>query len=68
MIKFTALFFISTESLKTLKYQTFSKNSPFSVIGNKWENEDEKVLKQQESPELLKVLGLKVTLPIMVEK
>lgn len=46
MIKFTALFFISTESLKTIKYQTFSKKQSFSVIDNKWENEDEKVLKQ----------------------
>lgn len=27
MIKFTALFFISTESLKTIKYQTFSKKT-----------------------------------------
>ena len=39
MIKFTALFFISTESLKTLKYQTFSKNSPFLLLAEwRWKS------------------------------
>ena len=50
---------LSTESLKTLKYHTFSiKTLVVYIICSKCENEYEKIFKEEESMEILKILGL----------
>ena len=53
------LFVASIENLKILKYHTFSKKTlVFSIICSKCENEDEKILSEEESIEILKILGV----------
>ena len=56
------LFFLVTiENLKILKYHTFSKKTlVLSIISSKCKNEDEKIFKENESIEVLKILGLKI--------
>ena len=44
--------------MKNLKYHTFRKKLVLSIICSKCENEDEKLLKEEESIEILKILGL----------
>ena len=56
------LLVVSTENLKTLKYHTFSEKhfsmtNP-SMICSKCDSEDEKIIKEEESNEILRVLGL----------
>ena len=49
----------SIENIKILKYHTFSKKIlVFSIICSKWENEEEKMFKEEESIEILKIYGL----------
>ena len=61
-MKKIVLFVVNIENLKnfiTLKYHTFSeKTLIFSIICSKCENEDEKMFKEKELTEILKVLGL----------
>ena len=52
-----ALFVVSIENLKNLKYHTY-QTFVLSIICIKWKNEDEKIFKEQESIEILKILGL----------
>ena len=44
--------------MKNLKYHTSRKKLVLSIICSKCENEDEKLLKEEESIEVLKILGL----------
>ena len=44
--------------MKNLKYHTTRKKLVLSFICSKCENEDEKLLKEEESIEILKILGL----------
>ena len=55
---FIALFVVSVENLKILKCDAFSKNISFFIIYNQYENRDEKMFKEEESIETLKVLAL----------
>ena len=56
--KIIGLFVASTENSKIQKYHTFSKTLVLSIISIKYKNEDEKIFKEEESIEILKVLGL----------
>ena len=59
MKKCIALVAVSIEILKNLKYHTsFEKTLVFSIICSKCKNEDERFFKDEESIEILKVLGL----------
>ena len=50
---------VNTENLKNLKYHTFlEKALVLSFICSKCDNEDEKIIENEESIEILKVLGL----------
>ena len=50
---------VSIENLKSLKCHTFSKKTlVLSIICSKSKNEDEKIFKEEESIEILKILGL----------
>ena len=49
---YTALFAVSIENLKNLKYHTSQKKTVFSIICTK------KMFKEEESIEILKILGL----------
>ena len=49
-----ALLVVSTENLKILKYHTLV----ISVIWSKCKNEVEKIFKEEESIEILKIIGL----------
>ena len=49
-----ALLVVSTENLKNLKYHTLV----ISVIWSKCKNEVEKIFKEEESIEILKIIGL----------
>ena len=51
---YIALFVVSVESLKILKHQ---KTLVCSIICSEIENEDAKVFKEEESVEILKILG-----------
>ena len=52
---------VSIENLKTLKYHTVSKKTfVLFIICSKCEKEDEKIFKEEESSEILKILGLKI--------
>ena len=53
-----ALFVTRIENLKILKYHTFSKKHSFSIVCRKLENEDAKIFKEEESTEILIILGL----------
>ena len=44
--------------MKNLKYHTSRKKLVLSIICSKCKNEDEKLLKEEESIEILKILGL----------
>ena len=44
--------------MKNLKYHISRKKLVLSIICSKCENEDEKLLKEEESIEILKILGL----------
>ena len=47
------------KNLKTLKYRTFSKKTlVLSIICSKCENDNEKIFKEEEPIEILKILGL----------
>ena len=48
----------STENLKILKYIFSKKKFVLSIISSKCENEDEKKIKEEESIEISKFLGL----------
>ena len=43
---------------KWLWVEDFLKKTVFSIICNKCKNEDEKIFKEEESIEILKILGL----------
>ena len=49
---------VSIEILKTPKYHIFSKKIILSIILSKCGNEDERIFKEEESIEILKILGL----------
>ena len=50
---------VSAENLKNLKYDTsYKKHQFFFIICSKCKNEDEKIFKEEESIETLKILGL----------
>ena len=50
---------VNTENLKNLKYHTFlEKTLVLSFICSKCNNEDQKIIENEESIEILKVLGL----------
>ena len=53
-------FVVSIENLKTLKYNIFSKKKTlvFSIICDKCCSEDEKIFEEEESIEILKIIGL----------
>ena len=51
------LFVASIENLKNHKY-LLEKTLVLSIICSKCENEDEKIFKEEESIEILKILGL----------
>ena len=54
-------FLVTKENLKILKYHTLSKKTlVLSIINRKCKNEDEKIFKENESIEILKILGLKI--------
>ena len=54
-------FLVTIENLKILKYHTLSKKTlVLSIINRKCKNEDEKIFKENESIEILKILGLKI--------
>ena len=44
--------------MKNLKYHTFYKKIFLSIICSKCKNEDEKIFKEEESIEILKISGL----------
>ena len=52
------LFAVSTENLKNLKIHAFWKKKVLSVIFSKCNNKDTKVFKEEESLEILKIIGL----------
>ena len=53
------LFRVSIEVLKILKYNLFSKKAiVLSIIYSKCKNEDEKIFREKESVEILKIFGL----------
>ena len=54
--KSIALFVVSTENLKTLKYHAFLK--VLSVLCGKCEKEDEYMIKEEELIEISKILAL----------
>ena len=61
MKKYIALFVVSIENLKILKHHTsylLEKTLALSIICSKCRNEDDKIFKEEESIEILKVLGL----------
>ena len=49
---------ISIKNWKTLKFYVFNKNLVFSIICDKCGSNNDKVFKEEESIEILKVLGL----------
>ena len=51
-------FVVSKENLKNLKYHTSSKKTVLSIICSKCKNENEKIFKEEDSIEILKILGL----------
>ena len=52
------LFFLSIENLENLKYHTSLKKLVLSIIHSKCTNEDEKIFIEEESIEILNILGL----------
>ena len=63
-MKSIVLFAINTEILKALKYQTFSKKKlVLSIISSKCDSKDEKIFKEEESTEILIILGFITKLP-----
>ena len=57
--KSIALFVVNMKNLKTLKYHTFSKKTlVLSIIVSKCGSKDEKILKEEESIKMLKILDL----------
>ena len=53
------LFVASIENLNILRYHTFSKKTLLvPIICSKCKNEDEKVFKEEEPIEILKILGI----------
>ena len=59
MKKSIALFVVSIENSKILKYHTyFEKKIVLSTISNECGNEDEKIFKEEESIDLLQIRGL----------
>ena len=58
-IRSTVLFRVSIEVSKILKYNLFSKKAlVLSIIYSKCKNEDERIFREKESIEILKILGL----------
>ena len=55
---YIALFVVSIENLKNLNIIHLRKTLALSIICCKCKNEDEKIFKEQESVEVLKILGL----------
>ena len=58
---YIALYVASIENLKNLNNHTFYKKylqKIFAIICSKCINEDEKIFKEEESIEILKILGL----------
>ena len=50
---------VSIENLKILKYHAFSKKTlALSIICSKCKNEDENILKEKKSTEILKIISL----------
>ena len=59
MENYIALFGVSIENLKNLKHHTSQKKIlVLSIIFSKCKNEDEKIFKEEESIEILKILAL----------
>ena len=52
------LFFLSIENLENLKYHTSLKKLVLSIIRSKCTDEDEKIFIEEESIEILNILGL----------
>ena len=52
------LFRLSIENLKNFKYRNLEKILVLSIICSKSKNEDERLFKEEESIEILKLLGL----------
>ena len=52
------MFTINIENIKKLKYQCFKKTLSFSIVFSKCGHEYEKIFKEEESIEILKILGL----------
>ena len=58
-IYYNALFVVSIEHLKILKYHKLLKKTlVLSIICCKCENEDENIFKEEESIEILKIIDL----------
>ena len=53
---------VSKENLKNLKYHTSLKTLALSITCSKCKNEDEKLFKQEESIEILKIFSLVVNI------
>ena len=59
MKKSIVLFVVNIKNIKTLKYHTFYKKTlVFSNICSKCSRKDEKIFKEEESNEILKILDL----------
>ena len=56
--KFIALFAKSINNLKSIRYIFFDKILLYYIICNNCGSEDEKIFKEEESIEILKILGL----------
>ena len=52
------LFFLSIENLENLKYHTSLKKLVLSIIRSTCTDEDEKIFIEEESIEILNILGL----------
>ena len=53
------MFVVNIKNLKTLKYHTFFlKKVVISIISSKCSSKDEKICKEEESIEILKILNL----------
>ena len=58
MKNYIALFVVSIENLKNLKYQHLRKTLVLSIIFSNCRTENGKIFKEEESIEILKILGL----------
>ena len=52
------MFAINTDNLKTLKYHIFKKTLSLSIVYSKCGHKYDKIFKEEQSIEILKILGL----------